>query len=183
MRRQSQFSLPGLNYKTLSVAHGGELAKGKRKTARAIDPKQALHVVLRSSVAKGERSMLHPRHARRVQALTMRLARRSGVRVYRFANVGNHLHLLIQVRSRPAWQRFSRELAGGIAMLVGGARKGQGRKFWDGLVFTRIVKFGRDFAQVARYVIKNLFESAGVSAQARELCFVSKDGTIRPVPG
>jgi REP element-mobilizing transposase RayT len=123
-----------------------------------------------------------------------KLSKRWGVRVYRYANVGNHIHLLIKVPSRTVWQRFLRELAGGIAIIVTGAKKGAalarnntGRGFWDGLAFTRIVSFGRDFDGVARYVIKNLFEAMGVPmkkllAQGYRILTISKDGIISGAP-
>lgn len=167
--------LPGLNAKSSSRAHGGEHALGKRKSARPFDPKQALHVVLRSSKAKGKLSMLSPQNCNHIETLLERLKKRWNVRVYRYANVGNHLHLLIRARSRAHWQGFIRELSGGIAMIVTGAKKGnrlkrvkatngseESRGFWDYLVFTRIVAFGRDFNGVARYVSTNLWESFGV---------------------
>jgi len=161
--------LPGFNSKTLAISHGGSLAQGKRKSARPIDPKQGLHVVLRSSQARGHQSMLNAQYCEHIHDLVHQLAKHWGVRVYRFANVGNHIHLLIKVPSRAIWRRYIRELSGGIAIIVTGARKGAalkkneaGRGFWDGLVFTRIVKFGRDFTMVKTYLAKNLFEAAGL---------------------
>ena len=186
--------LPGFNSKTASISHGGEHTLGKRKTLRPIDPKQALHVVLRSSQARGEQSMLSPRHCDKVQEFTAKLAKRWGVRLYRYANVGNHIHLLIKVPSRAVWKRFLRQLAGGIALIVTGAKKGSplarnstGRGFWDHLAFTRIVQFGRDYENMGRYLIKNLFEAAGVPvkkllAQGYRVCVVSKDGVIIGAP-
>jgi REP element-mobilizing transposase RayT len=171
-----QMSLPGFGRKPKAGAHGGEFARGKRKTRRPFDPKQALHVVLRSSRAKGDLSMLHPRHCKHIFALLERLKKRWNVSVYRYANVGNHLHLLIRARSRADWQGFIREFSGGIAMIVTGAKKGNAlkraevidvpesaqRAFWDHLVFTRIVAFGRDFKGVAQYVSTNLWEGLGI---------------------
>lgn len=194
MRLNTAPHLPGLSARTQSRAHGGDVAKGRRKTARPIDPKQALHVVLRSSQARGAHSLLHPKHCDPIHRLTQKLARRWGVRLYRYANVGNHLHLLVKVPTRAAWRRFLRELAGGIAILVTGARKGaglprneSGRGFWDELAFTRIVQFGRDFEGVARYLIKNLFEAAGVPmkkllARGFRVCVISRDGVISGAP-
>ncbi|MCM2276741.1 MAG: hypothetical protein NDJ89_01535 [Oligoflexia bacterium] len=186
--------LPGLNMKSLSASHGGELSPGKRKSARPIDPKQALHIVMRSSKARGELSMLHPRHCAHIHALAERLASRWGVRLYRYANVGSHLHLLVKVPSRAVCQRFLRELAGGIAIVVTGAKKGiplrknaSDRGFWDHLVFTRIVRFGRDYENVGRYLVKNLFEGAGVPmkrllAEGLRILTVSQNGEIRGSP-
>src|SRR3989338_1183354 len=123
-RQPKQPFLPGFNRGTKEAAYGGSHTRGKRKTRRPFDPKQALHVVLRSSKARGEFSMLRPRHCNHIRNLVDRLKTRWGVSVYRYANVGNHLHLLIRTRSRESWQGFIRELAGGIAMIVTGARKG-----------------------------------------------------------
>ena len=66
--------------------------------------------------------MLHPKkHCDHIYHFTNALAKRYGVRLYRYANVGNHIHLLIKVPSRMIWQRFLRELSGGIAIIVASA--------------------------------------------------------------
>jgi REP element-mobilizing transposase RayT len=169
MRIKKESFLPGLKLNTASRTHGGDLAKGKRKTARPVDPKQALHIVMRSSQARGEHSMLHPRHYQHVHDFTYQIAKKLGVKIHQFANVGNHLHLLIRFSSRALLKSFLREIAGGIAMIITGAKKGNGRaqnqnnrSFWDQLAFTRIVQLGRDFENVIEYLIKNLAEGAGV---------------------
>lgn len=194
--------LPGFNFKSKALVHGGEFAKNKRKTERPFDPKQALHVVLRSEKAKGQCSLLHPKHCNHIQSLLVRLKKRWEIKVYRYANVGNHLHLLIQAPSRTVWQRFIREFSGGVAMIVTGARKGHAlprakksalpesaqRGFWDHLVFTRIVQFGRDFKVVARYVLINLWEASGISMRkylkaGYRICEMSEDGVFLLRPG
>jgi REP element-mobilizing transposase RayT len=169
MRLKKESFLPGLKLNSAARTHGGDLAKGKRKTARPVDPKQALHVVMRSSQARGELSMLHPRNYQHVHDFTHQIAKRLGVKIYQFSNVGNHLHLLIRFSSRALLKSFLRQIAGGIAMIITGAKKGNAlvqnkshRGFWDQLVFTRIIQFGRDFENVAEYLIKNLAEGAGV---------------------
>ncbi|MGK5083874.1 transposase [Bdellovibrionota bacterium FG-1] len=194
MRLKKESYLPGFNSKTASISHGGEHALGKRKTVRPIDPKQALHVVLRSSQARGALSMLHPRHCNLIEEFARQLAKHWGVRLYRYANVGNHIHLLIRVPSRAVWKRFLREFAGGIALIVTGAKKGAalarnktGRGFWDHLAFSRIVQFGRDFEGMGRYLIKNLFEASGIPmkkllARGYRVCTTSKDGVIWGMP-
>jgi REP element-mobilizing transposase RayT len=200
VRAKKDSYLPGFEKKG-SISHGGDLSFGKRKTLRPIDPKQALHVILRSSKAKGQLSMLHPKHCNGIEKFVHKTAKRWGIRVYRFANVGNHLHLLIQVPTREAWKRFSKELSGGIAQIVTGAQKGSPlarnkdtsiaesakRGFWDHLIYSRIVCFGRDFKGVCRYIIKNLFESAGVPmkrllANGWRIQFISQDGSLSPTP-
>jgi REP element-mobilizing transposase RayT len=154
---------------SLPKEHGGSLRPGRRKTARAIDPKQLLHTVLKSSQARGEWSLLHRRNRMHVDQAVQRIARRYDIRVYRYANVGNHAHLLVKTPSRKAFQRFLKELAGTIALIVTGAKKGAAlaknasdRGFWDQLAYTRIVGWGREFKVMERYFIKNLLQAAGV---------------------
>lgn len=208
MRAKKETLLPGLEQALQKSAglkkdkeHGGELSQGKRKTFRPIDPKQALHIVLRSSKAKGQLSMLHPKYCNSIERFVQKTARRWGVKLYRFANVGNHLHLLIQVPTREAWKRFSKELSGGIAQIVTGAQKGAAldrdknpsipesakRGFWDHLLYTRIVSFGRDFNGMCRYIIKNLFEAAGVPVksflnQGFRILIVDREGNLSGAP-
>jgi REP element-mobilizing transposase RayT len=154
--------------------HGGSLRPRRRKTARAIDPKQLLHTVLKSSRARGEWSMLSRRHRPHVDQAVARIARHHGVRLYRYANVGNHLHLLLKTPSRLAFQRFLKEAAGTVALIVTGAKKGAAlpkneslRGFWDSLAYSRIVSWGREFRSVQQYFIKNLLEAAGLPGRHR----------------
>jgi REP element-mobilizing transposase RayT len=195
MRFKNESYLPGLDFKRGSVSHGGDLSKGKRKVRRPVDPKQALHLVLRSSKARGENSMLHPKHCKHIHEFTHSVGKRLGIRIYRYANVGNHIHLLIKVPSRAIWRRFLRELAGGIPIIVTGAKKGAGLKrnegsirgFWDGLAFTRIVRFGRDFKTLCNYIVKNLFEAAGIPmkkllAQGLQIITIQEDGIYIGAP-
>lgn len=153
----------------LTSEHGGTLGKGRRKTARAIDPKQLVHTVLRASQARGKWSMLQPRNRHHVDAAAQAIAKKHGVRLYYYANVGNHLHLLVKTPTRTAFKNFLRELTGAIAVIVTGAKKGNGlerkkglRGFWDYLPYTRIVSWGRDFENLKLYFVKNLFEAAGL---------------------
>jgi hypothetical protein len=141
--------------------------------------------------------MLRPKHCNHIRFLLERLQLRWGVRVYRYANAGNHLHLLVRARSRSEWQAFIREFAGGVAMLVTGARKGSplerktagegpegGRRgFWDELVFTRIVGWGRDFRKVSDYVCFNLWEGLGIPlrrylSRGYRCLEISEDGAL-----
>ncbi len=139
--------------------HGGDIRKGKRKIARPFDPKKPMHLVFRSTRARGVRSMLHPKNKKRVDVLVKSVARKSGVRIYQYANVGNHLHLLVSAGVRKDLQSFLRRLSGAIALLITGARKGSSQRFWDGLVYSRIVTWGREFKTVTLYVIRNLMEA------------------------
>jgi hypothetical protein len=87
------------------------------------------------------------------------MARRFGVRVYDFANVGSHLHLLIRARRRDAFQAFLRSFSGIVARRVTGARRGRpSGRFFDGLAWSRVVAWGRDYLGVRHYVFRNVIE-------------------------
>lgn len=54
-------------------------------------------------------------------------------------------------------------------------------------MFTRIVNYGRDFNGVSKYLIKNLFDAAGVPMtklfeQGYRLLLVSSDGAVSGIP-
>jgi REP element-mobilizing transposase RayT len=153
-----------------SLEHGGDVRRGKRKIARPLNTRLPVHVVLRSSRAKREWSMLRSAVAARIRRTVHRQARRYDVRVYRYANVGNHIHLLGQARSRPAFQSFLRVVAGVTARIVTGARRGRpvGR-FWDRLAYTRVVSWGCEFRCVGAYVQQNEDEARGLRPHERRV--------------
>lgn len=159
------------------LTYGGDVRKGKRKLARPIDPKHPIHLTLRS--ARRDVSMLHPRNIRVIESCVREKAKKHGVRVYRFANVGNHLHLLIKAPSRRGFQAFLREAAGRIAMLMTRSCKGNPGRYWEKLAWSRIVQWGQDFQELALYLIKNLLEAQGARVQGRRVVCVELD---RPPP-
>jgi REP element-mobilizing transposase RayT len=120
----------------------------------------------------------------RIHQLLMRISARRQVKLYRFANVGNHLHLLVQARTRSDFQAFLREFAGAVAMSMTNAAKGRPRKFWDGLAWSLVVNWGRQFKNVASYIMLNVLESSGLRDRAI-LAKLESEGVVflSPAPG
>jgi REP element-mobilizing transposase RayT len=177
--RQSQPAL--LKLPRRRPAYGGKLVKGHRKEARPFAPDQALHVVFKSNRARGDWSLLAKRNRRPVEHKLRAIADRHGIEVYQYVNVGNHLHLLIKTRSRRYWiakaalAAFLRHVAGAIAMHVTNGHKGNAKgRFWEELVYTRIVWFGRMFKRVKEYLVQNLYEAEGLGRvpEAEWLAFI-----------
>lgn len=165
----------------LRLDHGGEIRKGKRKIARPFTHKNAIHVVFRSRKARGQLSLLTPENEKRVERLLNRIAQRHHIKVYRFVNVGNHLHLLIKAESRKYdhakrdFQRFLKQFAGEVAFQVTGARKGESKGgFWEKLVYSRIVQWGREYDGLKDYLVKNFFE-------AKNPWWGKSDSWLRPI--
>ena len=146
--------------------HGGVVRKGKRKVARPIATRKPMHLVLRSTRATGAWSFHRKKNSAAIEQVLSSLAKRYGIRVIGFENVGNHLHLLIQGKSRVLLQSFLRTLPAKLALAITQAKKGkpQGR-FFDEIVFTRVVEWGRDILRAKDYLFKNRLEAAGVSQE------------------
>lgn len=168
-RRQQQLTFQSLHKALNQKSFGGSLLKGNPKVARPISTKKAMHLVLRSSLARGERSMLKPERARRIQKLIYVQADRFGVRVYRYSNSGNHLHLSVKASSRMEFSNYLRAITGLIARITLGVERGtplrllrgELRKFWDARPFTRIVEWGKDYIRVSKYLMQNTLEAIG----------------------
>jgi REP element-mobilizing transposase RayT len=147
------------------IDHGGSIRKGKRKIQRPFDRKRPMHLVMRSTRAKKEWSFLHRRNKGAIHALLVDLAEKYRVKLYKYENVGNHLHLLAQFPSRRELKAFLRVFAQSVMFQVTGARKGkpQGR-FFDAIAYSKLVSWGREFAALKAYLWKNALESLGFSA-------------------
>src|SRR4030095_7165342 len=100
------------------TAHGGAVGRGRRKLERPVSTRRPTHLLLLSERGRGPWSLR--RHERAVRDALREMARRFGVRVYDYANVGTHLHLLVRARRREAFQALQRSLGG----IVGGGAAG-----------------------------------------------------------
>ncbi len=104
-----------------------------------------------------------PKSFARVDQIVYRTAKKHGMKVYTYANVGNHLHLVMKVSRIQRWPAFIRELTGRIAKLVktlGIAAKGE--NYWLYRPFTRIVNgWNKAFRAVKEYVVLNQLEAEG----------------------
>jgi REP element-mobilizing transposase RayT len=142
------------------IEHGGDIRLGRRKLARPIDTRRPLHLVLRSSRARGAWSLRRPENEAIVRQTLRSMARRYGIRVYESANSGNHLHFLVRTKCRHALQNFMRAFAGIVARLITGAQKGRAvGRFWDAICYSRVVQWGREFWRVRAYVVQNELET------------------------
>lgn len=149
--------------KTFFKSFGGALLKKSHaKEKRPVSTKFPMHVVVRSSRAKGEKSFRYGRNHHKVNTLVRRICRKHGVRLYEYANVGNHLHLLIRLRKNFLWTPFIRELTGSLVMAVAGFG-GRAQPFFDQRPFTRVVNGWRRAYRLAKdYVVLNQMEALGL---------------------
>ena len=177
---------------------GAKLKNSHAKKKRPFNRKLPLHVVMRSSQAKGSKSLLN--FGREVEAVLFEEAAKHSIKLHAAANAGNHLHLLVQAHSRYHFSDFLRAISGRIAMIVTGARKGASlvdqikktsvtvqhpsetnasARFWDQRPFTRLVSMGKDFMGVLRYIALNSTEVAGFTRERARRMFAEIRERIR----
>jgi len=148
------------------LEHGGSVRKGRRKTRRPFDAKRPMHLVMRSTRAKGAWSFLHRRNKAGIHTLLVDLCKRYSVKLYRYENVGNHLHLIVRFPSRKELRAFLRVFAQGVMFLVTGACKGEPKgRFFEQIAYTRVVNWGREFTVLKNYLWKNALEALGFSRE------------------
>ncbi len=160
------------------------------KSHRPLDSRKPIHVCFRSKFATGKRTMLGVNQVK-VHQLVRRISDRFDVRVVKYANVGNHLHLVVKLpgtimTARRHYAKWVRLLTSRLAFEIGGSKKGRpfvdaaGKrsKFWDSIPFSRVIHGQQGWNIMSRYVLKNEFESQGHSkVRATELANLMFDSS------
>ena len=134
-----------------TISFGGELLKHKRKSARPLHARKALHIVLRVEDSRCGSLLFNKSF---IESIIITYARRFGIFIYSQAVVSNHIHLLIRFTQRKCYKYFIRSISGILAKRLG--------LKWSHRPFTRVVNFGKDFDIAKDYVIQNELEANGV---------------------
>lgn len=124
-------------------AFGGTLfRKARYRRSRPLSTKKPIHLVLRSSQAKGAKSFQANKNWKNIEKLCFEFAARYKVQIERYVNGGTHLHLIIRLKNRLSYASFIRSLTGAIALKITGANRHQANetKFWDFRPFTTILE-------------------------------------------
>lgn len=149
-----------------SWSHGGQRLRKRRKVARPLVPGKITHVVFKSSKATGRMSFLT--QSMKVNERLKERAKRFHVKIHEWVNMGNHLHLKISCKDTYKIKMFLRTFAGLLARDITGASKGTGKfgRFWDGLVYTRVIHSSLEELGLRGYFEANHRErEIGVSAR------------------
>ena len=153
-KKQQEFTGPGLEQP--GDCFGGGLLKGNPKTKRPLDSKLPIHLTLRA-----RKSVLRlPKIYAKVNQIIRETAAKHGVKVYKFANVGNHIHFALKIPRLDSWAGFIRELTGRIALACRNVYAEKG--FWMFRPHTRIVRgWKKAFTVVKDYIYLNWCEAEG----------------------
>lgn len=158
-KRAKQLEFTGNGLTRPSDEFGGSLLKGNPKTKRPLESKMPIFLTLRA-----QKSWLRmPATHATVQQTIRSVAKKHGFKIYKQANVGNHLHLVLKMPTHKAWSAFIRELTGRIAQEVI-ERLGLvlDASFWKFRPHTRIIRgWRRAFKTALDYVFLNQLEADG----------------------
>lgn len=163
-------------------AYGGTYrnTRNGRSRPRPVSSRHSMHLVLRSTKARGAWSFWRSYNSRQIERILSKFSKSHGVKIISKANVGNHLHLHIRLSRISGYNRFIRAVTGSIAMAVTGSSrwsnsKNRKLKFWDLRPFTRIVIGSRDFSNVKNYIRINQLEGMGYPrTAARQMADVER---------
>ena len=169
MKSQTQIKLDKKMF-VHRLEFGGELSKrSKFRTARPFSSKDTMHMVLKSSAATGKFSLGNSKNLEVVNRIVHRHCAKYGVKLLKYSNNFNHLHLHLKFASRALYLKFVRSLTASIAMAVTGASKLislkeilGAKKFWDYRPFTRIVRSVRAYKTIQNYILLNQLEASGI---------------------
>lgn len=130
---------PQNDLRTIKKAtHGGVSLKKRRKLARPLIPGCVTHVVFKSSKAKGNLSFYT--HKKVVADLLKSKSKKFFIEILDWVNMGNHLHLKVRFKDKKRFGQFLKSFSSLVARSITKAKKGNPfGKFWDGLVYTRVL--------------------------------------------
>lgn len=201
MSKKQQLKL----FKDSPMAYGGDLLKTRkgRASGRPLDTKSSMHLVLRSSLAKGQWSFRYGNNLKIVRTIIEKFAYKYGIKIISLANVGNHIHMQIKLSNRFAYKMFIKAITSAIAMAITGRnrwtkhagtigtsnidQKGSLNeaqisalnkdklKFWDLRPYTRVIIGWRSLLKLADYIRVNQIEGWGFKrSQAKDMLYVEK---------
>jgi hypothetical protein len=167
---KKQLKLEGFSTPTSNRTHGGD-QKNPQKTKRPLALRSRNHFVLRSTHAKGAWSFR--RHRFEIAQILRHFARKHSIGLTSYANVGNHIHLSLEISTRRQYQKFIRAISAAIMMRVTGFSRWnkapQDFHFWDQRPFSRALTSWKEAVTLDRYFELNRWEAAGVARSEARL--------------
>lgn len=142
-----------------SKSFGGSNLVGKRKVARPLATHRPLHLVLKSSQARGALSFLN--HRTILDQVLRRISRKWGVQIKNRVWVCNHIHMTIQLASRV---QYRNTLVNALSQKVGRTLE----RFFDHRPFSRVIEWGRDLVNIKNYLLLNEMQNFGLRKWKRQ---------------
>ncbi len=166
-------------------AYGGDLLRKRkaRLSGRPLTIRQTMHFVLRSTQANGKWSFFL--HKIKIRSILEAFGQKYGVKLISMANVGNHLHLHIQLTHRQTYPAFIRAVTASIMIAVTGISRWNKiklkKKFWDRRPFSRVITSYNQVLRMKDYILINRLEGHSYSRDQARFMVEWKDKFRLPV--
>ncbi len=147
--------------------HGGSIANSQKRK-RPLSSRHSMHLVLRSSKAKGSWSF--KKHQEKIEGILQKFAKKYHIQILNHANVGNHIHLHLKTSTRKNYRAFIRAITSAIRITVTGYSKWNPApekfQFWDLRPWSRILQTFREFKNLTKYIGLNQIEAMGLKRES-----------------
>lgn len=138
-RKRDTRKFDELRLRRLKAFGGPLLRKAKHRTSRPITSKSPMHLVLKSSKAKGSWSFLHVHHQKKLRLMILQYGRKYRIKIRELSFANEVIHMLIAIRSKNDYLKFIRTITCAIAMKISKMNRLSHRdkktksklKFWD----------------------------------------------------
>jgi REP element-mobilizing transposase RayT len=157
--RTKQLSLLPKEFMLKDTSFGGDLLVGKRKAARPITAKNPIHMVLKSTKAKGNLSFMN--HRKKLDEVLRRVSNKWGITLMKHEWNWDHLHSIIRVPNRTIYNNWMRELTAALVHALSIKTGTKLSSFFDHRPFTRIIQWGKDLKNALDYLELNQMEIFG----------------------
>jgi len=148
---------------------GGSLLEGKRKTARPLSTKEPIHLVLKST---GNR-VFFPGD-RRIENIIRNNAVKYKIKLYRISLNWTHVHAIIQIPDRKAYNSFIRTVTAELVRLISKIKKMDLTGLFGLRPFTKIISWGRQLKSLFGYHDLNDLEAFGYIKREKKVKKKSK---------
>jgi REP element-mobilizing transposase RayT len=152
-------------------AFGGAIQNRKHK--RPFHAKKAVHVIFRSRLLSGTRSLLKANRKIWTEGLIKNKTQKHQVKLYNFSVNSNHIHMLLRFPTVEAQRSFLRDFSGSLALKIKKTFQiSKSIRVWDERPFTKIVSA---FKVIKNYIEKNKNEALGLwPYQKRPISYLSQ---------
>ncbi len=152
-RKPKQESFPFLSPQKKDF--GGSLLQGKRKSKRPLSFKKPMHIVLKSTKARGIYSFIN--HRSKIEDAISSISKEKEIKIYGKAINFNHIHLVVHLSTEENYKHWIRLLPARITESIGF----QGNLF-DHRPYSKVIEWGRQFQNVMDYQQFNQMEVVGI---------------------
>lgn len=107
----------------IKKAFGPQDLCNKRKEARTLSSRHAIHLILKSTKIKDYGSFY--KYKKLIKEEMQKFSNKFGLKIFSYTIMNDHIHLIIQIQNRNAYTYFVQAFAGSVALKIVKLKKGE----------------------------------------------------------